>query len=317
MKYYLGAYASSPNALSWDAQLETQYYDRLKTLTNIEGLEHPFIGSLHPHDEQWFLSHVDPKWNYVFTCVPGIMAAKAANHHFGIASDNESGRIEAINFLGKARDAIETLNKHTGRQAVKAIQIQTSPSKSAARSSVESLQQSLEQISQWDWQGAKIVIEHCDTLIANQRAEKGFLSLDEEIKAVQQCSNQNIGIVINWGRSAIETRSACGVIEHIEKAKEAGVLAGLMFSGASDKDSEYGAWKDTHMPAAVSDGAICGEPTSLMTETEIFKCLKTADAATLDILGIKIGIRPYNTPIEKRVNYNEHVLAILDRYFNP
>lgn len=316
MKYYLGAYASSPNVVSWDAKLETQYYDHLKTLSNIEGLEHPFVGQLHAHDESWFLNNIDPQWSFIFTCIPGIMAAKSNNPSFGIASDDESGRAEAIDFLSKARQAIETLNTHSKRQAVRAIQIQTSPSKNAASSSATSLKKSLEEISLWDWQGAKIVIEHCDAYVDGQKPAKGFLSLEEEIEAIQACTNKNMGIVINWGRSAIETRSASGVLDHIKIAKEKGVLSGLMFSGASDKESDFGMWSDSHMPPATSEQVTLGEKTSLMSEEQIHHCLQAADAKALDIVGVKIGIRPRDTSAQQRVEYNIQALAILDRFFN-
>lgn len=319
MKYYMGAYASSPNISSWDAESESNYYNELKKLTNVQGLEHPFVGKLHAQDDDWFLQNIDANWNFVFTCIPGIMEAKSANPQFGIASDDEAGRAEALDFMSKARDAIVKLNTHLGRQAVTAIQVQTSPSKNQASSSAAALQKSFETMVGWDWQGAQIVIEHCDAFVEGQKPAKGFLTLADELTAVQQVNStkgSNIGIVINWGRSVIETRSAQGAITHIEQAKAAGVLSGVMFSGVSDQESEFGVWSDSHMPPALDNKELLSEQVSLMTEAEMHKCLAAADAATLNIVGVKIGIRPRSTGIDGRVAFNKNAFAAIDTYFS-
>lgn len=319
MSYFVGAYASSPNVSGWDAQLESRFYQALKGLSNLSGLEHPFVGKLHPHDDEWFLANIDPNWNYVFTCVPGIMAAKAKNPVFGIASDDEDGRQQSLVFLEEARLAVIKLNSHLGRQAVKAIQIQTSPSRNVASSSIVSLKRSLETISGWDWRGAKLVVEHCDAFIEGQAPAKGFLNLEEEIETIKMVNTEcqaNIGININWGRSVIESRSCEGAIEHIRVAKENGLLSGLMFSGVSDQNTEYGVWSDTHMPPAKYSGGVMGADGSLMTEAEMAKCFDSCDVGLLDFVGVKIGIRPHDTSLEDRVSYNRDALTILDRILN-
>lgn len=317
MSYYVGAYASSPCTSGWDPELETRYYHQLKQIPSIKGLEHPFLGeNLHAHDDNWFLENIHPDWQYVFTCVPGTMGAIGKNPNFGIASDDADGREQALAFMEKARAAIAKLNAHAGRQVVRAIEMQTAPNKAKASSSAASLKASLETMLGWDWQGAKIVLEHCDTYIEGQTPAKGFLTLDEEIKvvkAVNEVHNENIGVVINWGRSVIETRSTSGAVEHIKQAKHAGVLAGLMFSGVSDQDTPYGVWADTHMPASKSAKAEIGAQDSLMTEEQIHRCLKVANAKDLPILGIKLGIRPKDETVANRVAYNREALAILDR----
>ncbi len=317
MSYYVGAYASSPCSSGWNSELEAEFYNQLKIMPGIKGLEHPFLGEhLHAHDDEWFLNNIDPSWQFIFTCVPGTMGAIGNNPNFGIASDDTAGREQALAFMEKARAAIAKLNAHAGRQVVQAIEMQTAPNKAKASSSAASLKASLETMLDWDWQGARIVLEHCDTLIEGQTPAKGFLTLDEEIevvKAVNEAHNANIGIVINWGRSVIETRSTSGAVEHIKQVKDAGVLAGLMFSGVSDQETPYGAWADTHMPAAKSAEAEIGAEGSLMTEEQIHQCIKVADAKNLSILGIKLGIRPKDETVANRVAYNREALAILDR----
>lgn len=317
MSYYVGAYASSPCTSGWNPELEASFYNELKALGNVKGLEHPFLGeSLHAHDDEWFLNNISPDWNFVFTCVPGTMAAIGNTPEFGIASDDDAGREQALAFMARARDAIAKLNAHAGRRVVTAIEMQTAPNQSKASSSAMSLEKSLETMLSWDWQGAQIVIEHCDTYIDGQKPAKGFLTLADEIQAIQAVNKKldaNVGVVINWGRSVIEARSVNGALDHIKQAKAAGVLAGLMFSGVSDQESPYGTWADTHMPAAQSESATIGATGSLMTEAQVHQCIHAAEASSLDIVGVKLGVRPKDESLENRVAYNREALAIIAR----
>ena len=317
MAYFVGAYASSPNISGWDAELEKEFYAQLKMLPNIKGLEHPFVGTLHSYDDDWFLNNIDPSWDFVFTCVPGIMNALSKDPHFGIASNDERGRQAALEFMQNACDAIAKLNSHLGRNAVPAIEIQTAPNQSKATSSKKALLTSLNTMLEWDWHGAQLVIEHCDTLVEGFSPSKGFLSIEDEIEVLNQLNTQldkPLGLVVNWGRSVLETRRCERAIEHINLARASGLLQGLMFSGVSDKDSVYGAWKDTHMPAAKVDNTSFGIEHSLMTEAEIHRCLAACEGELPPILGIKIGVRPGDTSVADRVAYNRDTLAILDRF---
>lgn len=322
MKYYLGAYAASPNHSGWDAALEAAYYNELKALPNLKGLEHPFLGQLHPYDDDWFLKNVSPEWDYIFTCIPGIMNALSSNPAFGLASSDEQGRAAALTFMQQAREAIIKLNQYSGRQAVKAIMIQTAPARNNAGASPEALALSLATMLQWDWQGARILIEHCDAYLPPQQPSKGFLSLTDEIAVVKQLNTmipatvQPLGIVINWGRSVFETRRVEGAVEHIQAVQQAGLLCGLMFSGVSDKNSEYGAWRDSHQPVQSSLQIQYGEPGSWMTEQAIHQCLAVChDADALPVLGAKIGIRPLTATVTERLGYVHDTLSVLDRYF--
>ncbi len=315
MTYFVGAYAASPSANGWNAETETQYYTQLKKDARIKGLEHPFVGQLHIEDDEWFLDNISTEWEFVFTCIPGIMDAISKNPDFGIASDNEAGRQEALDFMLKARDAIAKLNAHCGKPVVKAIEIQTSPNREVSSSSAASLKTSLTTMQSWDWQGARIVIEHCDTFVEGQEPQKGFLTLQEELDTIAEVNeslDSNMGVVINWGRSVIETRSTQGALDHIEQAKAAGLLAGLMFSGVSDQETEYGAWKDSHMPAEKTEHSTIGADGSWMTQEEMHKCVDAADAKTLAILGIKLGVRPLDAPLTDRLAHIDNALSILE-----
>ena len=320
MKYTVGAYAASPNQSAWDPVLETAYYHALKQLPNLKGLEHPFLGALHQYDDDWFLANIDAKWDFVFTCIPGIMTALSQNPLFGLASDDEAGRVAALKFMQQACGAIGKLNAHLGRQAVTAIQIQTAPARHKASSSKAALLASLETMLSWDWHGARILIEHCDAYVPEHTPSKGFLALSDELTVLTEINRsvpaqQQLGVVINWGRSVFETRRVAGALEHILQAKAAGLLSGLMFSGVSDQHSDFGAWRDSHQPPQQSAAVPYGEPGSWMSEQAMQQCLAACNAAELLVLGAKIGIRPHSAGIDQRIATISDTLAILQRFF--
>jgi Domain of unknown function (DUF4862) len=321
MSYFVGAYAASPNTAGWDPALEAQYYDRLRALPHVKGLEHPFVGTLHPHDDAWFVRHIDPRWRFVFTCIPGVMAALANNPQFGLASEDAAGREAALAFMRQAREAVATLNVACGRPVVDAILIHSAPNRTAATASVAAFMASLETLLQWDWQGARLVIEHCDAIVPGQVPSKGFLGLADEIAAIETVNarhGSDVGIVINWGRSVIETRSPEGALQHIRLARQHGVLAGLMFSGASGEDTPYGAWQDSHMPPAPATtgqgqhtAEAVGAVGSLLNDTAMQDCLRASEGPHLAILGLKIGIRPRDASLDERMAYLGSALARL------
>jgi hypothetical protein len=317
MKYIIGAYATAPSTDKWHQGLETEYYQALKTIDNIAGLEHPFTGQLHSYDDDWFLDNIDEDWQFVFTSIPGVMGNLAKNPHFGIASTNEEGRQAALAFYQKAQLAILKLNSHLDRQAVSFIKIHTAPKITGqTQSSIQALQASLETMQSWDWYGAKLVIEHCDAYIAGQDSEKGFMLLEDEITAIQAVNkkfNADIGISINWGRSAIETRSSTGPLLHIKQAYRSGLLKGIIFSGASDTDGPYGQWKDTHMPPAQAFNIPSYAEGSCLTIEQIENSLQRCHYEQLDFIGGKISISPNKANVGKRVSYIKSLITLLDR----
>ncbi|GHG72449.1 DUF4862 domain-containing protein [Alishewanella longhuensis] len=319
MTLLLGAYAASPNVTGWDPTLETAYYQQLKTLPQLSGLEHPFTGNLHPHDDSWFLANIDPAWNYVFTTIPGVMNALAQNPRFGLASTDQVGRQAAIDFMQLANQAIAKLNQHLGRQAVSAIMLHSAPARQHASSSEQAFQASLTTLLSWDWHGASVLLEHCDALLPGQKPSKGFLSLEQELSVLADLNQtlkpeRPLGVVINWGRSVLETRTPDGALAHLQAAKAQGLLKGLMFSGISDKANAYGAWQDSHQPAQSSELVPFGEPGSWLTEEAIQQCLFACAGADLTVLGLKIGIRPLTASLAERINYLRAQLAILVRH---
>jgi hypothetical protein len=79
---------------------------------------------------------------------------------------------------------------------------------------------------------------------------------------------------VNWARSVLERRSVDDPQHHIDAAVRDGVLLGLMFSGCTDAaDSQYGCFKDTHMPHSEEDAA------SLLTPERIARALDASGVA--------------------------------------
>ncbi|MFV8782020.1 DUF4862 family protein [Microbulbifer sp. SA54] len=316
MGYFVGAYATAPVTESWDPTLQTEFMHGLKAMPNVRGLEHPFTGKLHAEDEDWFLANIDPQWDFVFTGMPGVMQRLGADAAFGLASPVEAGREAALAFYGQARQAICKLNRHLGRQAVTALLIHAAPRVAEGHDlDRAALTDSLRTLASWDWDGAELVLEHCDAKVPGQAADKGFGSLEAEIQAVTD-ANRNatnpVGMCVNWGRSALEARSVDGPVAHLKAMRAAGLLRGMMFSGVSGEDSPYGVWRDTHMPPAQAFDIPAFEPSSLLTEREFRRCLDIAQPGNLDVLGLKISVRPHSLSVDRRLSYITGALSIMD-----
>jgi len=319
MKYIVGAYATAPSLGNNDKSIEYKFYENLiESIPKIRGLEVPFFGKeIHQFGSDFLLDIIDKNWENVLSCIPGSMSKLANNPKFGLASDDENGRAEAIAMHKKANQVLHKMNECYGRQSVIAVQIATAPSTPVefVSSSTDSLLKSMEEILSWDWEGAKIVIEHCDTSIIAQPFEKGFFTLDDEIKALSKLStSNNLGITINWARSAIEGRSSNKPIEHLKLVLKHNMLSGLIFSGVSDKDERYGPWRDTHMPFARSFDVEFYEESSLLTLDNVTRSLNCVEVERLDYLGIKLLSMPIDSSsIDRRVGINRDAISILNQ----
>ncbi|WP_372762990.1 DUF4862 family protein, partial [Pseudoalteromonas sp.] len=247
--------------------------------------------------------------------IPGTMGELNKDPHFGIASNNEAGRLKAINFYEQANQAIKQLNTHFNKPVVTHIQIHSAPTLTAqVSSSVSALIKSLKELQSWDWHGAKLVLEHCDAQLPNQPSEKGFMRLEDEINALTTANLQathKLGIAINWGRSAIEARSADGAIQHMELCIKAGLLTGLIFSGASSHSALYGSWKDSHMPPQINNFDQPINKDSALNERQINRCMQLQQLANLDFVGCKISILPQQQSLANRVRYINETVAMI------
>jgi len=319
MKYIIGAYASAPSLTSNDKLLETRFYNKLiESIPQILGLEIPFFGDdIHKFGSDFLFKFLKPEWDNVLTCIPGTMSQLVKNPKFGLASDDILGRKEAIAMHARLNNTLHSINEKYGKKSIIAVQIASAPSMSVTgvSSSTDSLLKSLDEILRWDWGGAKIVIEHCDRFISMQPFEKGFLSIDSEINTLLKISNAyNVGVTINWARSAIEGRSATTPINHLEIVSKNNLLSGLIFSGVSDNDELYGEWKDSHMPFACSEGLNYCELNSLLTFKNILQTLNCVDLEKLDYLGVKLLSMPLDKfDIDKRVGINLEAISVLEK----
>jgi hypothetical protein len=316
MPYFLGAYAAAPKSAAYDPALESRYFAEVRKLPGLAGLELPFTGALHPHDVGALLANLKPEWSYVLTGLPGTMDALARDPLFGLASASTAGRTAALEFCRRMREAVGVLNGRFGRAVVRRVELHTAPRQGApgAVASAEALADSLREIRGWDWQGALLAIEHCDAYVPGQPPQKGFLPLAQEIEAIEATQNTRTpaGIVINWGRSAIEARDPETPLAHVRTAQAKGVLCGLMFSGACAQDAVYGDWQDTHAPFAPAFGIRHGAEHSLLTAARAAACLSAAGEA-LDVLGFKIQPLPPTISFETRIAFLADAISWLDR----
>lgn len=288
MKLFVSSYAAASPLEPWDRAAEADLFAGLSRL-GLAGLELPFTGRLHRHDDEWLLAQLRPEWRLVLTLLPGAMERLKGDKGFGLASADEDGRARAVAFAQDARRAVTGL-------PVAAVELHSAPGPggAAAGSSLEAFADSLCQLRRMDWGGAELLVEHCDAAVPGQPAEKGFLRLEDECAAIKLSSGPTpVRVLINWARSAIETRSAQGPIDHIRRARQAGLLGGLFFSGCTREHPEYGAWKDSHAPFSAS----C--PASLLTPEAARASLK--EAGEVDYLGVKVQSLPTSQGTEERL----------------
>ena len=121
--------------------------------------------------------------------------------------------------------------------------------------------------------------------------EKEFLSLDDEITAVV---GTRVHLTINWGRSVVESHDPELPARQVARLADAGVLGGVMLSGAGPDATQYGpAWGDAHLPLRND------EPTSLLT-TDLVGSFLDAARGLQAYQGIKIQT-PADATVERRL----------------
>ncbi|HLB34676.1 MAG: hypothetical protein A3F67_10615 [Verrucomicrobia bacterium RIFCSPHIGHO2_12_FULL_41_10] len=108
----------------------------------------------------------------------------------------------------------------------------------------------------------------------------------------------SLNLSLNWGRSAIETYSVDGPLQHVRQALAHRLLRGFVFSGCTaDPESLYGAWKDRHAPPR----SLCSE--SLLGEKEIEGVFNLIQSEEL-YLGIKVSNRFLPFDIKQSIALN-------------
>lgn len=285
MSLIAGAYPAQP------AELQEQFYQGLAAISPIRGLELPYG----PHGGTGWPSGAPEGWPAVVTAIPGTMQRLGVNEGFGLASADAAGRREALEFAAGVQEYARRL-RDEGHE-VEAVELHSAPTGGA---SARWFEESLKEVLEWDWGPARVLIEHCDAPRQGSRPEKGFLAFAEEVDIAVSLKAQGweqVGVTINWARSVIESGNPDTAVEHLSLGRDAGVLAGLVFSGCSPEDTGFGyPWIDAHLPAVEVEGA---PPSSLLNRREIDRCL--AAAGPLPILGFKIGLGPQELSPAERV----------------
>jgi hypothetical protein len=292
VKLFVSSYALASPQTPWDRTQEAALFDGLAEM-GLAGLELPFTGRLHAHDEDWLVTRLKHDWKFIVSLLPGTMEHLQRDERFGLASTALEGRLAAMNFADEARRAVGRLNEALGRPAVAAVNIHSAP-RAGAGSSAAAFSASLTELRGRDWFGAELLVEHCDTVVRGFAPNKGFLSLADDLASTALSRGKTpIRIILNWGRSALESRSERAPAEHIALAKKSKLLAGVFFSGITADDDLYGAWRDTHAPFSTS------RPSSLLTPAAARGALKLA--GELSYVGLKIQPLPKTLATSQRL----------------
>ncbi|MBI4899785.1 MAG: DUF4862 family protein [Actinobacteria bacterium] len=243
----------------------------------VAGLELPFV------DGEVALPPVavPSAWQHVITLMPATMSSITADPAWGPASPDHAGRAAAIALLKAVRDVVSR------RTDVAAVALQSAPARTGTPAAFA---ETLAEVASWDWNGARLVVEHCDAWSTRHRPEKGFLSLADELDVISSLSSVTpVTAGVNWARSVIETREVTTATEHVRSAAGRGLLGALMFSSVADVATDLGeAWRDVHLAPSGCSGAPAG---SLLTPALVAEARRAAEPYD-GILGLKVNLGP-------------------------
>lgn len=296
--WILGAYAGYASLQQKTPETEKAFWQGLKDLPSLRGLELPFYQDLHQGDSEAFIATLPCDWDYVVTLLPGTMSALQLNPDFGLASRNEAGREAALQHCERAWQRITEINEHCGREAVLAIEIHSAPTRSSHtnRSDSAALERSLERLREKDWGSCRIVLEHCDALRPGLLPVKGFLDLADEVALAKRVG---LPLSLNWGRSVLERRDPGGALEHVKEARDH--LAAFFFSGVTVDDPVYGSWQDSHAPLRIFSDQPWEAHGGLLTREAVSETLHELSRDT--ILGIKVQPAPPFLNVDQRLEF--------------
>jgi len=297
---FLGAYALVAG-LGPD---ETRATYRALAALPVAGLEVPL--AVADADDAWWREHVADHWDLVVTAIPTVMGRLARDPAYGLASDDEDGRRAALADVATAAALARRLADEAGRPRVRALQLHSAPR--APRATRDALARSLDDVAALDLAGALVTVEHCDATRPGWAPEKGFLEVDDELAVL---AGRDARLTVNWGRSAIEGRSADTPVAHVRAAAEAGLLGGVMLSGATDAATAWGApWLDGHIAPRGDDPALAASAASLLGPDEVRATLDAAGGRAA-YLGVKVTTHPDVRDPEGRVAVARAALAQL------
>lgn len=311
--YFVSAYATSPSTQQWNSKLESNYFQLLEQKKEIIGIEHPFLMQSEKYPLDWLTENIPSHWSIIITLLPLFMNMAKTNSAFGLASINEKERSVAVKVMQQTSDYVHRLNQKFCRKIVKAIHFHSLPSNkdNNINGNKAALKKSLAEIKNIDWGETNLNLEHCDAYIPNQAPDKGFLLLKDEIEVL--CEIGGYGMVLNWARSAIEGRCALTPLTHIKMTKKAGLLKGFFFSGCGNNiQSEYGYWKDTHMPPKKIIERPSLNNDSLLGQEEIHQALNLLNTS-IHYLGVKVSNPNVNKNFQKAANINIDTIDALEK----
>ncbi len=301
--WILSAYAAVPPG--WDRGEHARFLDGVTGLDGVAGFEIPFSGRLHPYDEGWFLRRLDARHDYTITTIPDTMNHLDRDPRYGLASVDVEGRAAAIARTARVAAAVRRCNDAAGARVVRAVVLYSAPRSREQHRTGPDFADSLAAVTEFGWDGARLLVEHCDAPLAGRPVVKGFLPLDAEISAItaaRERTGHDIGITLNWGRSVVETRTPTGAVDHIDRVRTAGLLAGFTVSGCAPVDTPYGpAWDDCHVPPQ----PIC--TASALTIDALTAALSAVGEAGL-LRGIKVSA-PSGADLATRIDTIARALA--------
>ena len=309
-EYFVSAYATSPSPEQWDPVMERRFFNALAEKPEIIGIEHPYLIQSARYTLPWLKEAIPDHWSILVTTLPLFMEGCRSNPFLGLASIHEADRQRAVGMMKTCRDEVRRLNDALGRRVVKAIHLHSFPSSAhlTLRGNKDALKQSLLDLKLFDWDDAALNLEHCDAYIPGKTPEKGCLLLEDELDVIREVGD--IGVVLNWGRSAIEKHSSLGPLQHIQMAKEKKLLKGFFFSGCTDDaNSAYGAWKDTHVPPnhVVENQYLVEE--SVLGQDEILTTYSLLEEDTY--MGVKVSNVSSKKTLEQSIGLNLETLEAI------
>lgn len=252
----------------------------------------------------------------VITCIPTVVGRLKHNPAYGLASSDEEGRQQALSDAYAALAIADHAAQVTGRPRVFGVQVHSAPRPDFHNTNAFS--RSLEELLANADPSVLLTVEHCDATRPDQHVAKGFLELSQEIEAVKAFDTDQLGITINWGRSMIEGHSFGYVNDHIAQAREAGVLKGLMFSGATNRSGPWGpAWQDGHMAPKGEHPLLVFSHMSLLGQDEIDSALAAAGpVAERAYTGVKVTVQEGQDEVDRRFHVAQAAWDMIDKTLN-
>lgn len=304
--WFLGAYAGYASFADKNPDNDAHYLRGLQELPHIAGLELPFYSDLSETNSDRFLRGLPKHWDYILTLLPGTMQSLGRQAEFGLASSSAEGRKAAMARMTLVHRRIHEINDRCGRAAVRAIELHSAPTKPLA--DAHSLYSSLEELETWDWQGARLLLEHCDSWREDGGSIKGFLPLQEELGVLREFDVQ---LALNWGRSVLEERDPEAALKHIAMGREQ--LGAFFFSGTTAEDPLYGSWQDSHAPLKLETQEPWEPKHGLLTPLRVRELCELLETIPGLLLGIKVQPSPPHLTIEQRLDFLARQISAFEK----